>query len=89
LSIYFSLANNRIYLQRDVARMKIWFPLFSYFESNVQTAVPNEYSCPELLTKCRLILIRHSISWFCLVILLIFVYTISFTKTIDFSSLLK
>jgi hypothetical protein len=40
---YHSLANNKVLLQRDNRRVKIWFPLFSYFEANVQAQIPNEY----------------------------------------------
>ncbi len=40
---YHSLANNKVLFQRDQRRVKIWFPLFSYFEANVPTQVPNEY----------------------------------------------
>lgn len=41
---YHSLANNRALHQRDSFRTKIWFPMFSYFESNIDGIVPNEYS---------------------------------------------
>ena len=47
------LANNRIYLQRDKSRMRIWFPFFSYFEENVKQAVPNEYSLPTCFGEAR------------------------------------
>jgi hypothetical protein len=43
---YHSLANNKVLFQRDHKRVKIWFPLFSYFESNIHSIVPNEYQCP-------------------------------------------
>ncbi len=40
---YHSLANNKVLFQRDQRRVKIWFPLFSYFEANVPSQIPNEY----------------------------------------------
>ena len=40
---YHSLANNKVLLQQDKRRVKVWFPLFSYFEENIHTIVPNEY----------------------------------------------
>ena len=43
---YHSLANNRALHQRDSFRTKIWFPMFSYFEANIDGIVPNEYSNP-------------------------------------------
>ncbi|XP_076063866.1 sphingomyelin synthase-related protein 1-like isoform X2 [Oratosquilla oratoria] len=43
---YHSLANNRALHQRDVMRTKIWFPMFSYFEANIDGIVPNAYSNP-------------------------------------------
>lgn len=43
---YHSLANNRALHQRDSFRTKIWFPMFSFFESNIDGIVPNEYSNP-------------------------------------------
>jgi hypothetical protein len=48
---YHSLANNKVLLQRDNRRVKIWFPLFSYFEENIHTQVPNEFedATPNLL----------------------------------------
>lgn len=33
-------------MQRDSTRTKVWFPLFSYFESSVDGIVPNEYDTP-------------------------------------------
>jgi hypothetical protein len=50
---YSSLANNRIYLQRDKSRMRIWFPFFSYFEENVKQALPNEYCLPDIIYDIR------------------------------------
>jgi hypothetical protein len=43
---YHSLANNRVLFQTDHKRVKVWFPMFSYFESNLHSRVPNEYQNP-------------------------------------------
>ena len=43
---YHSLANNRALTQGDRKRTRIWFPMFSYFESKVNGIVPNEYEWP-------------------------------------------
>jgi len=43
---YHSLANNRVLQQPDSVRTRIWFPLFSYFESSIDGIVPNEYDWP-------------------------------------------
>lgn len=43
---YHSLANNKVLFQGDHRRVKIWFPLFSYFESNIRSIVPNEFEWP-------------------------------------------
>lgn len=43
---YHALANNRALYQHDSYRLKIWFPMFSYFEANVNGIVPNEYDNP-------------------------------------------
>lgn len=43
---YHSLANNKVLFQSDHKRVKIWFPLFSYFESNIRAIVPNEFEWP-------------------------------------------
>lgn len=40
---YHTLANNQALMQRDSTRTRIWFPMFSYFESSVNGIVPNEY----------------------------------------------
>lgn len=32
---YHTLANNQALMQRDSSRTRIWFPLFSFFESEV------------------------------------------------------
>lgn len=41
---YHTLANTRAYQQSRRAR--IWFPMFSFFECNVNGPVPNEYGWP-------------------------------------------
>lgn len=43
---YHSLANNKALFQRDHRRVKIWFPMLSYFESNIHSIVPNEFHNP-------------------------------------------
>ncbi|XP_074647609.1 sphingomyelin synthase-related protein 1-like isoform X2 [Tubulanus polymorphus] len=43
---YHTLANNRSLMQRDRRRTRIWFPLFSFFESKCDGIVPNEYEWP-------------------------------------------
>jgi len=43
---YHSLANNKVLFQRDHKRVKIWFPMLSYFESNIHSMVPNQYEFP-------------------------------------------
>lgn len=43
---YHSLANNMVLFQSDHQRVKVWFPLFSFFESNIRSMVPNEYQWP-------------------------------------------
>jgi hypothetical protein len=43
---YHSLANSRALRSRDRYRARIWFPLFSFFESRVDGMVPNEYQLP-------------------------------------------
>lgn len=44
---YHTLSNNQALMQRDSTRTKVWFPLYSYFESGVEGIVPNEYETPE------------------------------------------
>lgn len=41
---YHTLSNNQALMQRDSNRTRVWFPLFSYFESSVDGIVPNEYN---------------------------------------------
>ncbi|KAK9759066.1 PAP2 superfamily C-terminal [Popillia japonica] len=43
---YHTLSNNQALMQRDSVRTRVWFPLFSYFESSVDGIVPNEYDTP-------------------------------------------
>ncbi|KAH8380027.1 hypothetical protein KR009_008537 [Drosophila setifemur] len=43
---YHTLANNRALMQSDSKRTRIWFPMFSYFESSVDGMVPNEFETP-------------------------------------------
>jgi len=40
---YHTLANNQALMSHDSNRTRIWFPLFSYFESTVDGIIPNEY----------------------------------------------
>ena len=51
---YHTLANNQALMQRDSNRTRIWFPLFSFFESSVDGIVPNEYESPSVII-CNLI----------------------------------
>ncbi|XP_015516316.1 sphingomyelin synthase-related protein 1 isoform X1 [Neodiprion pinetum] len=51
---YHTLANNQALMQRDSNRTRIWFPLFSFFESSVDGIVPNEYESPSEII-CNLI----------------------------------
>jgi len=43
---YHTLANNRSLMARDKHRRRVWFPLFSYFESKCNGIVPNVYEWP-------------------------------------------
>ncbi|CAB3361928.1 Hypothetical predicted protein [Cloeon dipterum] len=43
---YHTLANNQALMQRDSGRTRVWFPLFSFFESSVGGIVPNEFEWP-------------------------------------------
>jgi PAP2 superfamily C-terminal len=40
---YHTLANNQALMSHDSKRTRIWFPLFSYFESSVEGIIPNAY----------------------------------------------
>lgn len=44
---YHTLSNNQALMQRDSTRTRIWFPLFSFFESSVDGIVPNEFESPK------------------------------------------
>ena len=41
---YHTLANNQALMSHDSNRTRIWFPMFSYFESSVDGIIPNEYT---------------------------------------------
>ncbi|CAF0882723.1 unnamed protein product [Rotaria sp. Silwood1] len=92
---YHTLANNRTFLQRDTDRMRIWFPLFSYFEENVKTAIPNEYCLPGCINEARIMInnwtesIKYSAYWVILFLFIIITYSFSFTKKSSFSSLIE
>ena len=43
---YHSLANNAVLNTRSDHRLSIWFPMFSYFERNIQSMVPNVLRIP-------------------------------------------
>ncbi|XP_034659580.1 sphingomyelin synthase-related 1-like [Drosophila subobscura] len=61
---YHTLANNKSLMQIDVARTRIWFPLFSYFESSAEGRVPNEFDSPRILferLKGHLATAKHQI----------------------------
>ncbi|KAJ8970869.1 hypothetical protein NQ314_000994 [Rhamnusium bicolor] len=59
---YHTLSNNQALMQRDSTRTRVWFPLFSYFESSVEGIVPNEYETPtEIVTNiCQFIRSKYS-----------------------------
>jgi hypothetical protein len=48
---YHTLANNQALMSHDSTRTRIWFPLFSYFESTVEGIIPNEYNSVKELLK--------------------------------------
>ncbi|CAO1307285.1 unnamed protein product [Diamesa hyperborea] len=49
---YHTLANNQALMSHDSNRTRIWFPMFSYFESSVDGIIPNEYnSISEILIQ--------------------------------------
>ncbi|XP_063698896.1 ceramide phosphoethanolamine synthase-like isoform X2 [Culicoides brevitarsis] len=49
---YHTLANNHALMSHDSNRTRIWFPMFSYFESSVDGIIPNEYdSISDICTK--------------------------------------
>lgn len=43
---YHCLANNNLLHQPDNERLRMWFPLFSFFEHDVRSVVPNVYEIP-------------------------------------------
>lgn len=43
---YHSLANNAVLHSISDKRLSIWFPMFSYFEKNIQCMVPNVLRVP-------------------------------------------
>lgn len=43
---YHTLSNNQALMRSDSSRTRIWFPLLSFFESEVDGIVPNEYEGP-------------------------------------------
>lgn len=43
---YHSLANNAVLHSISDNRLSIWFPMFSYFEKNIQCMVPNALHIP-------------------------------------------
>ncbi|XP_074602203.1 sphingomyelin synthase-related protein 1-like isoform X2 [Brevipalpus obovatus] len=50
---YHTLANNRALYQEDRERTRIWFPLFSFFESGICGIVPNHFEQPFKLDFLR------------------------------------
>ncbi|XP_067938087.1 sphingomyelin synthase-related protein 1-like [Watersipora subatra] len=43
---YHTLADNNARLRYDTSRRKMWFPLFTYFESEADGSIPHEYDWP-------------------------------------------
>ena len=43
---YHSLANNAVLHSISDNRLSVWFPMFSYFERNIQCMIPNSLSIP-------------------------------------------
>lgn len=58
---YHSLANNKVLFQRDHRRVKVWFPMLSYFESNIHSIVPNEYECPSRIFNSTFRFIKNRV----------------------------
>ncbi|XP_059048352.1 ceramide phosphoethanolamine synthase-like [Achroia grisella] len=48
---YHTLSNNQALMQNDSSRTRIWFPLLSFFESEVDGIVPNEYEGPVMIMQ--------------------------------------
>lgn len=57
---YHTLANNQSLMQRDQGRTRIWFPLFSFFESDVDGIVPNEYESPVILVQRLCLFVKEA-----------------------------
>jgi len=51
---YHTLADNHHRLRYDGRKVRYWFPLFSYFESNMAGAIPYEYELPFKLPEAVL-----------------------------------
>ncbi|XP_041363552.1 sphingomyelin synthase-related protein 1-like isoform X2 [Gigantopelta aegis] len=49
---YHTLANNRSLRQTDAPRTRIWFPMFSFFESKCDGIVPNKFEWPLIWPRC-------------------------------------
>jgi hypothetical protein len=75
--------------------MRIWFPLFSYFEENVKTAVPNEYCLPGFISDGRAKITNWlerkpaSAYWIIVFLIIILTYSLSFTKKANYPSLIE
>ncbi|XP_051166807.1 ceramide phosphoethanolamine synthase-like [Leptopilina boulardi] len=61
---YHTLANNQALMQRDSNRTRIWFPLFSFFESSVDGIVPNEYENPSVIIFNLICTLRETWNYF-------------------------
>lgn len=59
---YHTLSNNQGLMQRDSLRTKVWFPLYSYFESGIEGIVPNEYETPEEIFSNMCQFLKETIS---------------------------
>lgn len=58
---YHTLSNNQALMQRDSTRTRIWFPLFSYFESSVDGIVPNEFETPKEIVHNLVYYVRDKV----------------------------
>ena len=58
---YHSLANNAVLHSISDNRLSIWFPMFSYFERNIQCMVPNVLRIPWPLTHIYSYVDEHEI----------------------------
>ncbi|KAF5291709.1 hypothetical protein FQR65_LT11402 [Abscondita terminalis] len=59
---YHTLSNNQALVQRDYNRTRVWFPLFSFFESSVDGIVPNEYDTPSGIVQNIWFFIKSKLS---------------------------